>query len=116
MAVGGSFSATTDVQTLVESSSGGTWSIVPSPSTSADEWNELNGVSCITSTSCAAVGLHTSATPSEIVVPEDTVIETWDGSVWSLTASPTSTARKKMHRALNGVACVGETCTAAGRT
>jgi hypothetical protein len=94
-------------QTVVESWDGSTWSVVNSP----DEGNGdsyLNAVSCPSATSCTAVGYYHTATSAL----ERTLVETWNGSAWSLAVSPNEGTTDN---ALNGVSCTSSTsCTAAG--
>ncbi len=65
--------------TLVERWNGSAWSIVRSPSPSAN--SDLNQVACISSSDCTAVGgfgnLGNPESPS-------TLVEHWNGSAWSL--------------------------------
>ena len=66
----------------------------------------LNGVSCVSSASCEAVG---EASGSSI---NGTLAEHWDGSAWTVQATPTSGSDGD---ALNSVSCVSATrCTAVG--
>jgi hypothetical protein len=44
-------------RTLIESWNGKVWSIAPSPSLSGGAFSQLNGVSCVSSISCTAVGI-----------------------------------------------------------
>jgi hypothetical protein len=94
-------------QTLIETFSGGSWSIATSPDTSTSEPNQLNGVSCTSSTSCVAVGYYFNGSADQ------TLIETLSGGSWSITTSPdTSTSENNQ---LNGVSCTYSTsCVAVG--
>jgi hypothetical protein len=69
-------------QTLIESWDGSTWSIVPSPSVSPSLGTYLDGVSCLSATFCTAVGTFISG------LGDKTLVETWDGSAWSIVTSP----------------------------
>ena len=69
-------------RTLVESWNGSTWSVVPSPSPGSTD--VLSGVSCISTTDCVAVGSQGSGT----TIVYQTLIESWDGSAWSIVQSP----------------------------
>jgi putative hemolysin len=94
-------------QTLIETLSGGSWSITTSPDTSSSEDNLLQSVSCTSSTSCVAVGYYLAS-------PYDqTLIETLSGGSWSITTSPdTSTSEDNL---LQGVSCTSSTsCVAVG--
>jgi hypothetical protein len=70
-------------QPLVESWNGSTWSIVPSPTPSTDQNGILQSVSCRGPRACTAVGSFTTSGPVEL-----TLIESWNGSVWSVVPSP----------------------------
>ncbi len=82
MAVGSATSTTGYLQTLAERWNGTTWAIVSTPDTSTVFPNSLSGVSCSSTTSCVAVGSAATSTGSV------TVVETWNGSSWTLTPSP----------------------------
>ncbi len=49
-------------QTLAEHWNGTAWSIVTTPNTSSSQFNELNGVTCVSSSNCWAVGAAASGT------------------------------------------------------
>jgi hypothetical protein len=96
-------------QTLVEQWDGTNWSIVasPSPGTSYNAFNGLNGVSCVSATRCVAVGEYYDGAAS---LP--TLVETWDGTNWSVTPSP---SQVPLGNYLNGVSCVSaSSCVAVG--
>jgi hypothetical protein len=102
----GSVEVGTDYQTLIESWTGTTWSIVPSPSTSPTE-NSLLGVSCYDLTHCMAVGSAQVGTNGR-----QTLTESWNGTVWSIEPNPASTST---YEQLSGVSCTSPTdCTAVG--
>jgi hypothetical protein len=68
----------------------------------------LTGVSCTSSTSCAAVGYYLSSSGTE-----RTLIESWDGISWSLAVSPNETTEGNE---LNSVSCTSaSSCVAVGR-
>src|SRR5207244_2307967 len=69
-------------QTLVETWNGTNWSVTPSPNL-GDNNDSFASVSCPSATSCVAVGVHTK--PSQL---GPTLIETWNGTSWSVTHSP----------------------------
>ena len=98
-------------QTLTETWNGTGWSIVPSPNQGAGN-NELVGVSCTSSSFCVAVGIYSSLTGP---IPPDswlTLIETWNGSTWSITPSPNQGSGGNW---LSGVSCTSSTnCVAVG--
>jgi hypothetical protein len=68
-------------RTLIETLSGGSWRITPSPDTSSPT-NELYGVQCTTPTSCIAVGDDGS------ISAQRALVETLSGGTWKLTPSP----------------------------
>jgi hypothetical protein len=105
-AVGGYVNTSGIVRTLIESWNGVSWSRVSSPNAGTRS-NYLNAVSCVSDTSCTAVGeyLNTSGI-------RRTLILSWNGVSWSRVASPSVGAH---HNFLFGVSCVSDTsCTAVG--
>jgi len=89
---------------LIESWNGTAWSIVPSRSPGVGN-SEFNGVSCVSATSCTAVGERGNGAGR-------TLIESWNGTVWSIVPSPSPGANQKF---LQAVSCVSATsCTAVG--
>ena len=56
------------------------WVVVPSPSP-GNTIDSLNGVSCVSASSCVAVGSNWKAVAQ-------TLVESWDGSNWTVVASP----------------------------
>ncbi len=93
-----------DFYTLVESWNGSAMSIVPSPN-SANGHGELYGVSCVSSTFCAAVGDSARSNNT-------TLVETWNGASWSVIPSPSPGT---IDNFLQAVSCVQATqCTAVG--
>jgi hypothetical protein len=108
MAVGNYFPTTGVVHTLAESWNGSKWSIVPSPIHNLDS-STLAGVSCVSATSCTAVGSYEPSTGES-----QTLIESWNGSTWSIVPSP-SPDPKLPNGILAGVSCVSAmSCTAVG--
>ena len=79
------------------------WSIVPSPSPSPAPrlGNTLDAVSCVTATDCFAVGDTDTYIRGAGV---KTLVERWDGTSWSVVASPNSATA--VGSELNGVSCV----------
>ena len=69
--------------------------------------NELDGVSCVSPTDCVAVGSFLL----DDAHPRQTLIESWDGSNWTVVASPNPGTAS----ILSDVACVSATdCVAVG--
>jgi hypothetical protein len=93
-------------QTLIESWNGTTWSIVSSPN-EGDNNDQLNQVSCVSSTYCVAVGNYSLGGG-----PVDALIESWDGTSWTIVASPDPGS---YYNFLDGVSCSSATsCVAVG--
>ena len=98
--------------TLAETWNGTVWSIVGSPNPSAGDPSVLDSVSCLSPTSCMAVGSSTNAaSPYEV----DGLAEQWNGSAWSIVAVPQSP--KHASTSLSGVSCTKSTfCMAVGNS
>jgi len=95
-------------QTLIEQWNGATWSIVASPNTSTTQNDDLYGVSCTSASACTAAGLYNTGSYFQ------TLIEQWNGSTWSIVASPDTSTTQDNY--LYGVSCTSASaCTAAGR-
>jgi hypothetical protein len=95
-------------QTLAETWNGTSWSITPSPDTSATDDDYLSGVSCVSASFCTAVGYSVGSTGTY-----QALAETWDGTSWSVAAVPDPAGADDDY--LSGVSCVsGISCTAAG--
>jgi hypothetical protein len=98
----------TAYQTLIESWNGSAWSIVPSPNTSPTQDNLLKGVSCSGPSACVAVGYYSNAGGYQ-----QTLIDSWNGSAWSIVPSPNSSPTQE--NILNAVSCSGPSaCVAVG--
>ena len=83
-----------------------TWSVTPSPSEQGATDTYLNGVSCVSSNYCVAVGYYYNGSSYE------TLIESWDGAEWSLVPSPSPSSG---YNYLYGVTCTGSSyCIAVG--
>jgi hypothetical protein len=70
------------VQPLAESWNGSAWSIVPSATTASAQQDMLQQVSCSGPSACTAVGSYSTSTSIQ------TLIESWDGTKWSVVPSP----------------------------
>jgi hypothetical protein len=99
---------------LIEHWDGTFWSIVSSPnasinsSTSANNGNYLNSVTCISESDCWAVGY---AYPNGTA---ETLIEHWDGTSWAIlpSANPSNS-----YNSLTGITCVSASdCWAVGHS
>jgi hypothetical protein len=70
-------------ETLAEHWNGTTWSVVPTPDNTSWQFNYLYGVACVTGPDCWAVGYASdSGTASQ------TLAEHWNGTAWSIVATP----------------------------
>jgi hypothetical protein len=98
-------------ETLIETLSGGSWSVTTPGALPNGTISALNGVSCTSATACTAVGYYyNNNTPSTQVA----LAETLSGGTWNLTpaAAVPATATATV---LNGVSCSSATaCTAVG--
>jgi hypothetical protein len=95
-------------QTLIAHWDGAGWSVVASPNTSATLYNYLNRVTCASASSCWATGAHFADGYFR------TLLLHWDGTAWSIVASPNATATQANY--LVGVACVSALeCWAVGQ-
>jgi hypothetical protein len=96
-------------RTLIEHWNGTTWSIVTSPNTSATQGNGLSGVTCSSASDCWAVGLYNISS----VDVDQTLIEHWNGTAWSIVTSPNTSTGHSHH--LLGVTCTSPSdCWAVG--
>ena len=94
---------------LIEHWNGTRWSIVAGPNAGSGVLTSgLRGVSCVSATSCFAVGSSISKAGSA------TLVERWDGATWSIVASPTP-AGSGSDIGLIGVECASDSnCFAVG--
>jgi hypothetical protein len=99
-AVGRSLTSTGVAQTLIEHWNGRNWSVVTSPNASAQN-NLLAGVTAISANDVWAVGDFQTTTGAGTVF--QTLTEHWNGTAWSIVASPSGVGPGA---GLNGVAAV----------
>lgn len=86
------------------------WAIVTSPNTSATQANYLNGVTCASASDCWAVGSYLTDGSGSV---QQTLIEHWNGTSWSIVTSPNTSSTKA--NLLTGVTCVSASeCWAVG--
>src|ERR1700683_584955 len=86
------------------------WSVVPSPAPGSNS-NQLNAVSCVSSSDCVAVGFYNGTI--SYITQADALVESWNGTSWSVMPNPAATSGG----VLNGVSCVsGSSCVAVGMT
>jgi hypothetical protein len=93
---------------LVERWNGTTWTIQTTPSIAGNPHTEFSSVACSSTSACTLAGEETNAAGSGT----HTLVERWNGSKWSVQATPNLASGKG---ALYGVACVSATsCYAVG--
>ncbi len=97
--------------TIIESWDGTTWTVVPSPNPiSGLGYPRLNGVSCTGPRSCVAVGDYGTQSGRNF-----TLIESWNGGVWSITPSPNPGIGSLPGNYLDSVSCTSAmSCVAVG--
>ncbi len=105
------FTGTSPTSTLIEQWNGSTWSIAaPAPLPVGTQSAQFNGVSCVSSTFCIAVGTITIAGFSA-----STLNEIWDGSTWT-TTHPGADHPSSVSNQFSSVSCVSPSfCLAAGQ-
>jgi hypothetical protein len=96
-------------QNLIETWSGTSWAITPSPDTSTSLNQELTGVSCFSATTCSAVGQADAASgPSPA-----TLALSWNGTAWSIALNTPNDGTVQTQT--TGVSCITDwACMAAG--
>jgi subtilisin family serine protease len=99
-------------KTLTERWNGSGWSVLSSPNPAKEGWPELRSVSCLSASSCIAVG---SLAPSSLSATEQTTLaESWNGTSWTLQSSPNPEG--KSFSSLAAVSCSSTVaCTAVGK-
>ncbi len=111
VAVGGE-SGLTQEEALIEFWNGGTWSIIPTP-VLPNSGSSLYGVSCVSAKFCMAVGEQYPVCPCRH--PTTNLVETWNGSAWSVVPSPRPPGPPFKDSLLTGVSCVSvRFCVAVG--
>jgi hypothetical protein len=89
---------------LAEKRKGTTWSVQSAPSPAGATDSELDGISCLSATSCLAVGFFAGDSGTQALV------EQWNGTTWTILPTP-ALARSE----LEGVSCSAPNdCTAVG--
>jgi hypothetical protein len=95
---------------MIEESTAGAWSIVPSPSSPTGLGSTLNDVTCPSANLCIAVGKNENATSTPT-----TLIEQNTGDGWTIVPSPNPTSFGAPYGVLNGVTCASAVdCIAVG--
>ena len=104
----GNYTKSSGQRPLAERWNGTTWSLVAPTNPPGAMFPDLNGVSCPSTTSCFAVGNY------ETGAFENTLVEQWNGTSWSIVASPNAAGAPES--ILSGVSCpTTADCTAVGR-
>ena len=89
-------------QTLVENWNGSSWTLVPSPNTSASDDNGLGSVDCFSQTACSAVGF----------AGNDNLAQVWNGTDWTIVNPPSAPGSTS---SLNTVTCLTDwSCVTVG--
>ncbi|MGA8744575.1 MAG: hypothetical protein WB507_01770, partial [Solirubrobacterales bacterium] len=103
---------------LAERWNGSAWSSMTTPTpTESEGGNDLYGVSCLSSSSCFAVGRRINKESTELHIPteERTLAETWNGTAWTVQSTPNP--EKNHWDTFTGVSCTSSiACTAVGTT
>jgi hypothetical protein len=106
-AVGSYTDKSYNYQILAEVWNGSTWTPQTTPSLSGASYGGLSSISCVSATSCEAVGGYTSSV-TEKSVP---LAEIWNGTTW------TAQTLSKINGSLTSVTCLSSTdCEAVGST
>jgi hypothetical protein len=107
VSVGSSYFSGT--RTYVQVWNGSQWLAVPSANEDVPTANELNAVSCTDPSFCMTVGSYSVGGESP---SHQTLAETWDGTQWSIVATPDGTSPSND---LSAVSCTGPSfCVAVG--
>ena len=107
-AVGGSSTSSGDVP-LIEHWEGSSWTIVP-PAAQSTVQAILYGVACTSTTDCWTDGFYAS---SNAYADYQTLIEHWDGTSWTLVASPNTSSTQ--YNYLTDITCAtASECWAVG--
>ena len=98
----GDDSSSSGAVTLVERWDGTNGTIVASPNPSGAPHSQLVGVSCVSATSCFAVGSSYAFSNSKT-----SLLEQWDGTAWSIVSAPNPSGTTDSQ--LSGVSCASVT-------
>jgi hypothetical protein len=98
-------------KTLTERWNGSSWAVLSSPNPAKAGLAHLRGVSCLSASSCIAVGsLYSGTYPLD---EETTIAESWNGTSWTLQTSPN--AAGKHFSSFASISCSSTVaCTAVG--
>ena len=110
-AVGQSGSVTGVGSALVLHGDGSTWTSVPTPPPPGQA-DDLNHVTCTSTDACVAVGNRFEPAPAGVDPTQDTLVESWDGTAWTVVPSPSPGSWRNN---LEDVVCAApSSCTAVG--
>ena len=94
---------------MAEQWNGTAWSVVSTPNPDGQTNVDLLGVSCVGTAWCTAVGYGFGTTAYQ------TLVEQWNGSNWSIVASPNAGTANTVSNQLYGIDCFSMTsCSAVG--
>jgi hypothetical protein len=94
-------------KSLAEHFNGSSWTVQTTPNPGSSDPVVLDSVSCQSTTSCFAVGQYNQSGLDK------TLVERWNGTAWSIMASPNPVSSNAVH--LTGIACPGTgSCFATG--
>jgi hypothetical protein len=97
-------------EALAEHFDGTNWFVVSAPNPAGANDIFLDAVSCLSTTRCYAVGYNTTGPPNN--EESNTLTERWNGTTWSVLASPTPAGA--ISGVLSGVSCQPGSCYAVG--
>lgn len=104
----GSFNNGDVDQPLIQHWDGASWSLVAAPTTNVSAYHFLTDIACPGANLCFASGAYLSSGGSY-----QTLIERWNGSAWSIVASPNTSATRSNF--LNAITCASaSSCVAVG--
>lgn len=100
---------------LAEAWNGSEWALVGVPIPTGTKGDAvLKSVSCASAGSCVAVGGYVSATEPGEPIEERPLVETWNGTTWSVQAAPNQAGTK--FDSFRSVSCAtASVCTAVGQ-
>jgi subtilisin family serine protease/sugar lactone lactonase YvrE len=90
------------------------WTVLSTPKPIEDEWASLDGVSCVSSTSCVAVGRSVKWVEGGKSLVEHPLTEVYNGEKWSIVSAPEPVGVNKV-APLMDVSCASSSyCMAVG--
>lgn len=107
LAVGSSSDNVNPGQTLTTQWNGKGWKAISSPDTSVAQANQLNAVSCTSSSFCAAVGQYDNGSN----YPQS-LAQKWNGTSWTITKSPNTSSVQDNE--LSAVSCTSASLCMSG--